>query len=50
MELATWLEVRFGIELDDDDMTAANLDSVGRIARFVDRKQAVVGTGDRAVG
>jgi acyl carrier protein len=49
VELATYLEVRFGIELDDDDMTAANLDSVGRIARFVARKQAAASTGDRAV-
>ncbi len=50
VELATYLEVRFGIELEDDDMTAANLDSVGRIARFVARKLAAAGTGDRAVG
>lgn len=50
VELATYLEVRFGIELDDDDMTASNLDSVGRIARFVARKRAAAGTGDRAVG
>jgi len=50
VELATYLEVRFGIELEDDDMTATNLDSVTRIARFVARKQAAAGPGDRAVG
>ena len=40
VELATFLEVRFGIEVDDDDMTTANLDSVARIAAFVARKRA----------
>jgi acyl carrier protein len=48
VELATYLEVRFGIELDDDDMTASNLDSITRIARFVARKQTATATGDRA--
>lgn len=50
VELATYLEVRFGIEVDDDDMTAANLDSVARIADFVARKLSTAGLGDRAVG
>ncbi len=50
VELATYLEVHFGIELDDDDMTATNLDSITRIARFVTRKQAAAASGDRAVG
>lgn len=50
VELATYLEVRFGIELEDDDMTAANLDSVARIASFVARKQAAAGQGERDVG
>ncbi len=40
VEVASFLENRFGIELDDDDLTAANLDSIDRIAAFVGRKQA----------
>jgi len=43
VELATWLEVRFGIHVDDDDMTTSNLDSVERIARFVARRRAAAG-------
>ena len=50
VELATYLEVRFGIELEDDDMTAANLDSIARIAGFVARKQGAAGQGERDVG
>lgn len=50
VELAIYLEVHFRIEVEDDDMTAANLDSVARIAGFVARKQAAAGSGDRVAG
>jgi acyl carrier protein len=49
VELATWLEVHFGIELEDEDMTTANLDSVERIARFVARREAASSPGDRRI-
>jgi acyl carrier protein len=40
VEVASFLEQRFGIELADEDLTAANLDSIQRIAAFVARKRA----------
>ncbi|MCB1355073.1 MAG: acyl carrier protein [Maritimibacter sp.] len=35
LELVSYLEERFGIDIDDDDMVPANLDSLNRIAAFV---------------
>jgi acyl carrier protein len=49
VELAMWLEVHFGIEIDDEDMTTANLDSVERIAHFVARGEAASAPGDRRI-
>ena len=49
VELATWLEVRFDIEIDDEDMTTANLDSIERIAGFVARRHAALHPGVRLV-
>jgi len=40
MLVVAFLEERFGIAIQDDDLVADNLDSVVCIARFVDRKQA----------
>ena len=34
-----FLEERFGIKVQDDELVPENLDSVGRIARFVERKR-----------
>lgn len=39
MELVAFLEEAFAIAIDDDELVAANLDSVSRMAAFVDRKQ-----------
>jgi len=50
VEVASFLENRFGIELEDDDLTAANLDSIQRIAAFVGRKQAAGPTTSSAPG
>jgi acyl carrier protein len=50
VEVASFLESRFGIELEDDDLTAANLDSIQRIAAFVGRKQAAGSTTGSAAG
>lgn len=41
VEIVTYLEETFGIEVDDDDLVPENLDSISRLAAFVDRKQAV---------
>jgi acyl carrier protein len=38
MEVVAFLEESFGIEIDDDELVADNLDSVQRLATFVARK------------
>ena len=50
VEVASFLETRFDIELEDDDLTAANMDSIQRIAVFVGRKQATGRTTGSAAG
>jgi acyl carrier protein len=40
MELVAFLEEEFAIAIDDDELVAANLDSVTRMAAFVERKRA----------
>lgn len=40
VEIVSYLEDTFGIELDDEDLVAENLDSVSRLARFVEVKRA----------
>jgi len=39
MHVVAFLEEQFGITIEDEDLVADNLDSVARIARFVDSKQ-----------
>lgn len=41
MHVVAFLEERFGVAIEDDDLVADNLDSVARIAGFVGRKQAL---------
>lgn len=41
MHVVAFLEERFGVAIDDDDLVADNLDSVERIAGFVGRKRAL---------
>ena len=41
MHVVTFLEERFGITIEDEDLIADNLESVERIAHFVERKQAL---------
>jgi acyl carrier protein len=41
VELAMALEVRFGIELDDEAFSADVFETVGSLAAFVERKQNV---------
>jgi acyl carrier protein len=37
LELMTFLDERFGIELTDEHFDPANFDSLGHLARFVER-------------
>lgn len=41
MHVVAFLEERFGITVEDEDMIADNLESVNRIAAFVERKQTL---------
>ncbi|SMH44513.1 acyl carrier protein [Azospirillum agricola] len=41
MHVVAFLEERFGITVDDEDMIADNLESVNRITAFVERKQTL---------
>jgi len=38
LELIAFLEVRYSIVIEDDELVPDNLDSVSRVARFVERK------------
>lgn len=40
LELVSFLEEHFGVKIGDADIVPANLDSIGKIAAFVARKQA----------
>ena len=40
VELIVELERRFGIEVDDDDVTAELFESIGSLAAFVDAKSS----------
>ena len=38
LELIGFVESRYGISVQDDELVPANLDSIERVARFVDTK------------
>jgi acyl carrier protein len=40
LELISFLERRYAIRLEDDEIVPENLDSLGRLTRFVERKLA----------
>lgn len=40
LEVISFLESEFGIQVGDDEMVAENLDSIARITAFVQRKKA----------
>lgn len=42
LELVYFLESRFGVKVEDDEMVPENLDSVDNILAFLARKQAAV--------
>ena len=39
LELVCHLQERYGIEIDDAELVPDNLDSLSKVARFIDRKQ-----------
>ena len=39
LELVCHLQERYGIEIDDAELVPDNLDSVSKVARFLERKQ-----------
>ena len=41
LEIVSFIEEKFGIVVDDDDVVPDNLDSIGAIAKYVMRKQGV---------
>jgi acyl carrier protein len=38
VEIAEFLETEFGIEIDDEEISPENMNSIGRLARFVEQK------------
>ena len=42
VEIVSFIEDTFDIELDDEDLVAENLDSISRLAKFVDAKRAAI--------
>ena len=40
LELVTYLEENFGIQVEDDEMVPENLDSLDAIAAYVERKKS----------
>ena len=43
MELVTFIETEFAVEVSDSDLTPENLDSIGAISAFIARKLAAKG-------
>ncbi len=39
LEVVSFIEEKFGIKVEDDDLLPENLDSIRRIAGFIGRKQ-----------
>ena len=39
LEVVSHIEAQFGIQVLDEEMLPENLDSIGKITRFVERKQ-----------
>lgn len=44
LELVSFLEERYGISVDDRDLTPENLDSLANVSRYVASKGAVAGS------
>ncbi len=40
MELVMYVEKQCGVKVEDEELDPQNLDSISRLARFIERKQA----------
>jgi acyl carrier protein len=40
LELVCHLQERYAITIDDDELVPENLDSIGKVSRFIERKRA----------
>lgn len=47
LELVAFLEEKFQVKVEDEDLIPANLDSVNAVTRFVERKGVVPGNSRR---
>ena len=43
LELVAFLESNFGFQVEDEELTPDNLDSIEQIAGYIDRKRAQAG-------
>lgn len=43
LSLVMWLEEAFAITVDDDDVVPENIDGIGPLVRYVERKRAEAG-------
>ena len=50
LELVSWLEDTYGIRIGDNELLPENLDSINRLARFLERKKLAAGSRVEAVG
>jgi acyl carrier protein len=41
VELIAWVEERYGIRVEDDEIVPDNLDSINNLRRFIERKPCV---------
>jgi acyl carrier protein len=48
LELITYMESRFGITVEDDELVPENLDSINGLLRFVEKKGGVLHQVSRA--
>ncbi|MGQ9801709.1 MAG: acyl carrier protein [Candidatus Saccharicenans sp.] len=39
LEIVGYIENHFGLKIEDEELTAENLDSINKIARFIEKKQ-----------
>ncbi len=40
LEIVSFIEARFNLTIEDEELTAENLDSINKITRFIERKQS----------
>lgn len=43
LEIVSFIENRFNLKVEDEELTAENLDSVSKISRFVEKKLGLQG-------